>query len=151
MSRDHSKTRDAAKDEIPGISPANLQWVRSELKLWFETEDALFVHAGFDANKTLDRQDSSDMLWTRYNGDYQNLTTKTVVHGHVKVDEVEHIGNRININTGCGFGGPLTAYVLPERKVIQSKASPRYSQGHLEKVREELMEAYGVEAELEDV
>jgi len=57
----------------------------------------------------------------------------------------------MNINTGAGFGGPLTAYVLPEMHVIQSSPSPKYSQGNLEKEREELLELYGIEAELEDV
>jgi len=151
MKRDHGSAKTTVGANVPEFSESNLNWIQSELKLFFETETAIFVHAGFDPKRALSQQTDSDMLWTRYDGDYFALTPKEVIHGHVNVDQVEQRGNRMNINTGCGFGGTLTAFVMPERQVMQSRPSPKYSQGHLEKVREELMEIYGVEGELEDV
>jgi serine/threonine protein phosphatase 1 len=76
------------------------------------------IPKGLLASKT-----DSDMLWTRYDGDYFALTPKEVIHGHVNVDQVEQRGNRMNINTGCGFGGTLTAFVMPERQMLQSRPS----------------------------
>ncbi len=150
LKRDHKDAKGDGGADVPVFSERNLLWIQNELKLYFETGNAVFVHAGFDPRRPLSDQDSSDMLWSRYRGDYSALTDKTVMHGHVKVPRIDQCGNRVNINTGCGFGGPLSACVMPEKQVIQSHPSPQYSQGRLEKVKEELMQICGVEAELED-
>ena len=35
-----------------------------------------------------------------------------VVHGHTALDEPTHFGNRIDIDSGAGYGRPLTALVI---------------------------------------
>jgi len=151
IQRNHDSAKTTIGANVPEISAGNLSWIQTELRLYYETQGYIFVHAGIDSKKALSQQDSSDLLWSRYDGDYSELGNRKVIHGHMKVDHVVQRGNRMNINTGAGFGGPLTAYVLPEMHVIQSSPSPKYSQGNLEKEREELLELYGIEAELEDV
>lgn len=42
-----------------------------------------------------------------------------VVYGHTPRIEVYETPNTICIDTGCAYGGPLTAYVLPDKKIIQ--------------------------------
>ena len=42
-----------------------------------------------------------------------------VVHGHAPVDIVSHYGNRLNIDTGAGYGKPMTAVVIEGRQVWQ--------------------------------
>jgi hypothetical protein len=42
------------------------------------------------------------------------------IHGHCVSPKPQEIGNRVNINTGCGCGGYLTALVLPEKIYLSS-------------------------------
>tara|TARA_B100001248_G_scaffold241598_1_gene208416 strand:- start:85919 stop:86554 length:636 start_codon:yes stop_codon:yes gene_type:complete len=42
-----------------------------------------------------------------------------VVYGHTPRMEVYESPHAICIDTACAYGGPLTAYVLPERKIVQ--------------------------------
>jgi diadenosine tetraphosphatase ApaH/serine/threonine PP2A family protein phosphatase len=49
-----------------------------------------------------------------------------VVYGHTPREEVARNAWTIGIDTGCVLGGSLTAYVLPERKVVQVRARKRY-------------------------
>jgi protein phosphatase len=46
-----------------------------------------------------------------------------VVYGHTPVREPETIGSTLNIDTGCCYGGALTAYTWPERHLVQVEAS----------------------------
>jgi hypothetical protein len=49
-----------------------------------------------------------------------------VVYGHTPRPEVYKLKWSIGIDTGCVMGGHLTAYVLPERRIVQVKARQRY-------------------------
>jgi serine/threonine protein phosphatase 1 len=49
-----------------------------------------------------------------------------VVYGHTPRPEVYKLKWSIGIDTGCVMGGQLTAYVLPERRILQVKARQRY-------------------------
>ena len=102
------------------VPQAHIEFLKS-LKLFHETETHFFVHAGVplkkklrDLDPVLDRE---TFLWTR--GPF--LTTrenwdKIIVHGHTPSEQPERFANRINVDTGCVFGGDLTAYdVLDDR------------------------------------
>jgi protein phosphatase len=52
----------------------------------------------------------------------------TVVYGHTPVPEPEWLNNTINIDTGCVFGGKLTALRYPERELVSVKARAVYCQ-----------------------
>ena len=49
-----------------------------------------------------------------------------VVYGHSVVPEAQWIGNTICIDTGCVFGGALTALRWPERETVSVKAERTY-------------------------
>ncbi len=49
-----------------------------------------------------------------------------VVYGHEVCEKPREINKTINIDTGCAFGGKLTALRYPEIKYIQSKPSKIY-------------------------
>jgi predicted phosphodiesterase len=49
-----------------------------------------------------------------------------VVYGHTPRPEIYKLKWSIGIDTGCVLGGYLTAYILPERRVLQVKARQRY-------------------------
>lgn len=68
-----------------------------------------FAHAGVSPGLALMMQDEDDLIWIRdpflkSRRDHGAV----VVHGHTPVREVEDHGNRIAIDTGAGYGGPLT-------------------------------------------
>ena len=70
--------------------------------------------------------------WARgYSGSHN-----TIVRGHSVVAEVETIvspsGTRIyNVDTGCSFGGYLSALRYPEHEVVQVKARKVYYEGSI--------------------
>jgi len=49
-----------------------------------------------------------------------------VVHGHVVHKEVREINNVVSIDTGCVFGGKLTAYRWPQKEIVQVDALKTY-------------------------
>lgn len=62
----------------------------------------------------------------RYNwaGDYRGKAL--VVYGHTPVPEPLWLNNTVNIDTGCVFGGSLSALRYPEREVVSVRAHATY-------------------------
>jgi protein phosphatase len=67
-------------------------------------------------------------LPVRYNwaADYRGRAT--VVYGHTPVPEPEWLNRTINIDTGCVFGGKLTALRYPELELVSVDAAATYSE-----------------------
>ena len=57
--------------------------------------------------------------------DYRGKTT--VVYGHTPVAEPEWVNNTVCIDTGCVFGGQLTALRWPERELVSVPARQEYA------------------------
>ena len=51
-----------------------------------------------------------------------------VVYGHTPVPEADWLNRTINIDTGCVFGGKLTALRYPERELVAVAASRTYAE-----------------------
>jgi protein phosphatase len=51
---------------------------------------------------------------------------QTIVYGHTPVESVRHIQNTWNIDTGCVFGGKLSALKYPEMKTISVPSSMQF-------------------------
>lgn len=74
---------------------------------------ALFVHAGIRPGVPLAAQREDDLLWIRRDFlDDPRDHGALVVHGHTPVDVVTHYGNRLNIDTGAGYGRALAVVVI---------------------------------------
>jgi serine/threonine protein phosphatase 1 len=90
------------------------------------TDGVIFVHAGIRPGVALDQQAEQDLVWIRepFLSDTRDHG-RLVIHGHTVVEEVTHYGNRINIDTGAGFGGPLAVIVIEGREAWRLSASGR--------------------------
>lgn len=91
------------------------------MKLWYETEDYFFVHAGVP-NKNLEEITENDkdyLIWTRdlfFQSEY--IWDKIIIHGHTPIKEIDVNSEKVNIDTGCVYGGKLSCLVLPDLDVI---------------------------------
>lgn len=67
-------------------------------------------------------------LPVRYNwaGEYRGKAA--VVYGHTPVPEPDWLNNTVCIDTGCVFGGSLTALRWPEREFVSVKAHAQYAE-----------------------
>lgn len=96
--------------------------------------DYFFCHAGVDPQRKLHRQRAFDLVWMREPFlSWGTPLSKVVVHGHTPREEPELLPHRINIDTGCVYGGKLTALVLEGRKqrLLQVTSSYDYRNGGL--------------------
>ena len=66
-------------------------------------------------------------LPVRYPWAEQYRGAAMVVYGHTPVPSPEWLNNTINIDTGCVFGGRLTALRYPERELVSVPAAHTYS------------------------
>jgi serine/threonine protein phosphatase 1 len=117
-----SLLRDQLRQAVP---PRHVAFLEG-LAFSFVLGDYLFVHAGIDPEKPLDRQTPADMLWIRdafleADADFG----KVVVHGHSVVEVPEVRENRIGIDTGACYTNVLTCLVIdPEAQRFLSTATP---------------------------
>ncbi len=92
----------------------------SNLPLYLETPSYIFVHAGINPYKSLEEQTEEDLLWIRQTFyKYPGKLFKKVIFGHTPFSEPLFLEDRIGIDTGCVYGGKLSALQLPEEKLFQ--------------------------------
>ena len=94
--------------------------------------DLVVVHAGFDPRQPIAGQPASrltelrrlagtDMPW------YEEYTDeRLVVFGHWAKPEPIVRSNAIGLDTGCVYGGALSALILPERRIVSVPARRVY-------------------------
>ena len=106
-------TKPVQSDFYP-IPPDHMDFFKS-LRLFYETEEFIFVHAGLRPRVPLESQKPQDMLWirdkfisTRY--DYG----KRVIFGHTPLKKPLVEPNKIGIDTGAVYGNALTCVQLPD-------------------------------------
>jgi len=101
----HERARKAVPNE-------HLDFLKS-LKTHEVAGEQLFVHAGIRPGVPLPQQIENDLVWIReefltYSEDHPWL----VVHGHTAIDQATHYGNRVNLDSGAGYGKPLSTAVF---------------------------------------
>jgi protein phosphatase len=139
--------------EIEALSPAEQARVKSEAKTFIEglfpyaTLDGgklLVAHAGLKASyhgrvsgrvrsfalygDTTGKNDAYGLPERRdWAAEYDDKKGKPlVVYGHVPVKQAAFVNNTLDIDTGCVFGGHLTALRYPEREIFSVPAQATY-------------------------
>lgn len=116
--------RDRLAEEIAGP----LAGVLDSLSLMESFGDYVFVHAGLRPGRPLQAQSAEDLIWIRegFLGSDADFGA-VVIHGHTPTPRLDVKDNRIGIDTGAVFGGPLTCLVLEGRDRWQLTSQGRSS------------------------
>ncbi len=118
--------RALARRAANAVPDAHLEFLEN-LPVFKRTPDLLFVHAGVRPGVPLEDQTEDDMLWIRDEFLSEAISHgPLVVHGHTPTDAPEHHGNRVALDTGAAFGGPLTVAVFEGREVFVLRDGARH-------------------------
>jgi protein phosphatase len=90
-------------------------------------------------------------LPVRYNWAAEYRGKAAVVYGHTPVPEPEWVNGTINIDTGCVFGGRLTALRWPERELVSVAARRTYAEPARPFLKAPSAEALTAQQALDDV
>lgn len=115
---DRRRMFDVAADARAAVPEHHQTFIR-DLPLKHHVGDVFFTHAGVRPGVALDQQDEQDLLWIRQEfhespADHGAL----IVHGHTPVELATHYGNRVNLDSGAAYGGPLSAAVFEGSEVF---------------------------------
>lgn len=107
-----------------------MRWI-DKLPLTVSGPGFLVVHAGFDPAEGLEWQSASQLTNIRRLPDgrpwYEAYRERTLaVFGHWAKRQPVARPNAIGLDTGCVYGGSLTALILPERLLISVPARRAY-------------------------
>jgi serine/threonine protein phosphatase 1 len=101
------------------VPQAHVEFLNA-LPVWYRAEGMIFVHAGIRPGFPLDAQDEEDLLWIRDEFLWHlDAHEALIVHGHTPVDEPTHYGNRVNVDTGAGWGSDLVPVVFEHDRVYK--------------------------------
>ncbi len=111
------------------LFPDDHQEFFDSTKMYHDTKDYFFVHAGISPAKTIeqsleDDNEIDEFLWERSHlNAFRTPWEKTVVFGHTPRPKPLRKDHMIGIDTGCVYDrvgyGKLTAVKLPEEEFIQ--------------------------------
>ncbi|MGP6087629.1 metallophosphoesterase family protein [Antarctobacter jejuensis] len=113
-----------AREAVPETHRAFLKG----LKLHHQEPGRLFVHAGIRPGLPIGFQEEEDLLWIR--DEFLHDTRDhgaLVVHGHTPVPTPDLRLNRLNLDTGAGYGDPLSVALFegPEISVLTGSGRVR--------------------------
>ncbi len=135
---DFQRARKLVKDSLP---PAQLEFFR-RLRLYYEDEYALYVHAGLDHGKHPRETDAHALLWTRDMDFFKNYRGKPCVFGHTPTPFLPlrgrlgrhgiYISNSaIGLDTGYNHHSPLSCLQLPDFNLYQAFADGHTTTHHI--------------------
>lgn len=92
-----------------------LEWMRS-LPKYYEDDTIIVAHAGANPVFPMDEQTDAMLMWLRYKPGQPAQLNKHFYHGHTPFTTKTPEGavDRTNVDTGCVYGGFLTAAIVGE-------------------------------------
>ena len=102
-----------------------------KLQLHHRSGEYVFLHAGMsrdalslsDSEYALSHETPREILWQRATGELPHSLGVTLVYGHTPTPDFQvrwNLPYSIGIDTGCVYGGPLSALRLPDESIFQS-------------------------------
>jgi serine/threonine protein phosphatase 1 len=135
----HAKDSKAAFDEwleIGGITTLDSYGSAGQISLvpkehftflksclpYFDTGSHFFVHGNYDSSLPLDQQNEQVLRWLslRDHVPRPHVSGKIAVVGHTPQPEILDLGHLICLDTGCAYGGKLTAMEMVSGEVWQA-------------------------------
>lgn len=122
---DRIRQKELAEEFRAALPEGHLEFLQN-LRLSHREMSKFFVHAGVRPGVPLAEQDEEDLLWIRQEflrdeRDHGAL----IVHGHTPVDAPDLRPNRLNLDTGAGYGRPLSIAVFEGDEIFILKPSGR--------------------------
>jgi predicted phosphodiesterase len=137
------KLKSAHQQVVDELEEEDWQWLAA-LPLWIELpeHDALVVHGGLLPDLPLDDQDPDDLMNMRSirpdgtgSRSYEAgapwaeswLGPRLVVFGHDAIRGLQNRPHSVGLDTGCVYGGKLTAYSPELDELVQVDARQAYA------------------------
>lgn len=118
---DIAETRDPADilaDMRAAVPEHHLAFLKS-LPLYALRDPVLCVHAGIRPGVALEHQVENDLIWIREPFLlHEEPHPWLVVHGHTALDQAQHFGNRVDLDSGAGYGRPPSVAAIEGRDLF---------------------------------
>ncbi|MFO0949126.1 MAG: metallophosphoesterase family protein [Planctomycetota bacterium] len=117
---------------IEAIPAEHIRYVRDR-PLYFESDRHFFVHANYDEQLSLAEQDEETLLWLslRDHVPGPHCSGKQAIVGHTAQRDYEilNLGHLLCLDTGCCYGGWLTAYDVSSGRIWQANKLGAFRDG----------------------
>ena len=105
-------------EAVAAVPQAHRDFIEA-LPTSFARGEVFFAHAGIRPGVALDAQTEDDLCWIRDGFlDDRRDHGPLIVHGHTHLARATHYGNRVNLDSGAAYGGPMSAVVIEGRDVF---------------------------------
>ncbi|MTI01045.1 metallophosphoesterase family protein [Roseibium sp. RKSG952] len=112
---DRTRLEDLHAMAKAAVPTSHVNFLR-DLVAIYQTPEVAFVHAGIRPGVPLNEQRENDLVWIRKTfHTHTDPHPKLIVHGHTPVEKATHYGNRINLDSGAGYGRPAEVAVFEGR------------------------------------
>ncbi len=127
--------------ELPGLDEADLEWIAS-LPVAITWGDSLVVHGGVHPDRPVEAHDAESMLTMRspngdgYEGPFwfdEHEGLPRVFFGHTVLESPIKRDSAIGLDTGCVYGGRLTAYDVGRETFVSVPATETHQERPAEK------------------
>ena len=106
------------------MNPDHVDFLKARARDYYETDEFIFVHASYDANKPMSQQSNTTLQWEFVQPDRMRMhdSGQTVVAGHTPQTDGEplDLGFLKVIDTDVARGGWLTALEVRSGRILQA-------------------------------